>query len=52
MGELVEAGKFRRIGPEENEGRWGHVGWQSLYNDYDVIILNTKGNRLKVSIMV
>ena len=47
MDELVEAGKFRRIGPEENEGRWGHVGWQSLYNDYDIIILNRKGNRLK-----
>ena len=50
MGELVEAGKFRRIGPEENEGRWGHVGWQSTYNDYDVIILNTKGSRLKFAL--
>ena len=45
MDELVEAGKFRRIGPEENEGRWGHVGWQSTYNDYDIIMLNRKGNR-------
>ena len=50
MDELVESGKFRRIGPEENEGRWGHVGWQSTYNDYDVIILNTKGSRLKFAL--
>ena len=41
MGELVEAGKFRRIAPEENENMRGHEGWQSTYNDYDVIILNT-----------
>ena len=50
MDELVEAGKFRRIGPEENEGRWGHEGWQSLYNDYDVKILNIKGIRLKFAL--
>ena len=50
MDELVEAGKFRRIGPEENEGRWGHVGWQSTYNDYDIIMLNRKGNRLKFAL--
>jgi hypothetical protein len=47
MGELVEAGKFRRIAPEENENMRGHEGWQSLYNDYDVTILNIKGIRLK-----
>ena len=46
MGELVEAGKFRRIAPEENENYRGHEGWQSLYNDYDVTILNIKGIRL------
>ena len=46
MGELVEAGKFRRIAPEENENMWGHEGWQSSYNDYDVTILNIKGIRL------
>ena len=50
MDELVEAGKFRRIGPEENEGRWGHVGWQSTYSDYDIIMLNRKGNRLKFAL--
>ena len=51
MAELVEAGKFRRITPEENEGfgapdGTNYVGWQSTYNDYDVMILNIKGIRL------
>jgi len=47
MGELVEAGKFRRITPEENEGSLvpdgGTTGgWQSLYNDYEVQIRPVK----------
>jgi len=50
MGELVEAGKFRRIAPEENENMWGHEGWQSSYNDYDVTILNIKGMPLDLSL--
>ena len=55
MDELVEAGKFRRIAPEQNfgnrapDGR-GYEGWQSTYNDYDVIILNIKGIRLKFAL--
>jgi len=41
MAELVEAGKFSRLAPEENEffrapdGRVA-VGWESIYSDYEV----------------
>jgi len=49
MGELVDSGKFRRIAPEENEGfgapdGTNFEGWQSLYNDYDVKILDNRLN--------
>ena len=46
MAELVEAGKFSRLTPEENEffmvpdGRPSE-GWQSIYNDYEVSSPNT-----------
>jgi len=41
MSELVEAGKFSSIAPEENEGFMApdgrpYEGWESLYDDYHV----------------